>query len=155
MAIHGLEELLHQHPRFKGMPEAFVKAVAGCGKNVVFKAGDYLFHEGDDADDIFMIREGLVSLEMDMPGAGPQTFMTETAGGVIGLSWLIPPYTWTFDARAREDVRAIGFDATCLRTKCDADPALGYAVMKQFMPVIVERLHDTRVQMLDLYSARS
>lgn len=155
MAIHGLEELLRQHPRFKGMPEAFIKAIAGCSKNVVFKAGDYLFREGDDADDIYMIREGLVSLEMDMPGAGPQTFMTETVGGVIGLSWLIPPYTWTFDARARQDVRAIGFDATCLRTKCDADPGLGYAVMKQFMPVIVERLHDTRVQMLDLYRARS
>jgi CRP/FNR family cyclic AMP-dependent transcriptional regulator len=155
MAIHGLEELLRSHPRFKGMPEDFVHAVAGCGKNVVYKAGDYLFHEGEDADDIFMIREGLVSLEMDAPGQGPQTFMTETVGGVIGLSWLIPPYIWTFDARAREDVRAIAFDATCLRTKCDADPALGYAVLKQFMPVIVERLHDTRVQMLDLYRARS
>lgn len=155
MAMHGLEELLRQHPRFKGMPEAFIKAIAGCSKNVVFKAGDYLFREGDDANDIYLIREGLVSLEMDMPGAGPQTFMTETAGGVIGLSWLIPPYTWTFDARAREDLRAIGFDATCLRTKCDADPSLGYAVMKHFMPAIVERLHDTRVQMLDLYRARS
>lgn len=155
MAIHGLEALLAQHPRFKGMPEEFVKAVAGCGKNVVFKAGEYLFHEGEDADDIFMIREGIVSLELDTPGGGPQTFLTETAGGVIGLSWLIPPYTWTFDARARTDMRAVAFDATCLRTKCDADPALGYAVMKQFMPVIVERLHDTRVQMLDVYRARS
>lgn len=155
MTIHGLEDLLVQHPRFKGMPEEFVKAVAGCGKNVVYKSGDYLFHEGDDANDIFMIREGLVSLEMDMPGAGPQTFLTETVGGVIGLTWLIPPFIWTFDARAREDTRAICFDATCLRTKCDADPALGYAVLKQFMPVILERLHDTRVQMLDLYRARS
>jgi len=154
MAIHGLEDLLREHPRFKGMPEDFVKAVAGCGKNVVFKKGDYLFHEGDDADDIFMLREGLVSLEM-ASRSGAMTFMTESAGGVIGLSWLIPPYLWTFDARAREDVRAIAFDATCLRGKCDADPALGYAVMKQFMPVIVERLHDTRVQMLDLYRARS
>lgn len=154
MPIKGLDKLLHEHPRFKGMPEDFVDAVAGCGKNVVFKKGDYLFHEGDDADDIFMIREGLVSMEMSSP-AGPVTFMTETVGGVIGLSWLIPPYLWTFDARAREDVRAFAFDATCLRGKCDADPALGYAVMKQFMPVIVERLHDTRVQMLDLYRARS
>lgn len=155
MAIKGLEDLLVQHPRFKGMPGEFIKAVAGCGKNVVFKKGDYLFHEGEDANDIFMIREGLVSMEMDAPGAGPQTFMTETVGGVIGLTWLIPPFVWTFDARAREDTRAIAFDATCLRGKCDADPALGYAVMKQFMPVILERLHDTRVQMLDLYRARS
>jgi CRP/FNR family transcriptional regulator, cyclic AMP receptor protein len=155
MAIHGLGDLLRGHPRFKGMPDDFIDAVAGCGKNVVYKAGDYLFHEGDDADDIFMIREGLVSMELDTPGRGPQTFMTETVGGVIGLSWLVPPYTWTFDARARTDIRAVAFDATCLRGKCDADPALGYAVMKQFMPVIVERLHDTRVQMLDLYRARS
>ena len=155
MAIKGLEDLLMQHPRFKGMPEDFIKAVAGCGKNVVFKAGDYLFHEGDDENDIYMIREGLVSLEMDTPGGGPQTFLTETVGGVIGLSWLIPPYIWEFDARARADTRAIAFDATCLRDKCDADPALGYVVMKQFMPVILERLHDTRVQMLDLYRARS
>jgi CRP-like cAMP-binding protein len=155
MAIKGLEDLLHKHPLFKGMPEAFVTAVAGCGKNVMYRAGEYLFHEGDDANDIFMIREGLVSMEMDTAGAGAQTFMTESVGGVIGLSWLIPPYIWTFDARAREDVRAVAFDATCLRTKCDADPVLGYAVMKQFMPVIVERLHDTRVQMLDLYRARS
>ena len=155
MAIKGLEDLLYQHPRFKGMPDDFVKAVAGCGQNMVFKAGETLFHEGEDADYLYMIREGLVSLELDLPGAGPQTFMTETGGGVIGLSWLIPPFTWTFDARARTDTRAFAFDATCLRGKCDADPALGYAVMKQFMPVIVERLHDTRVQMLDLYSARS
>jgi CRP/FNR family cyclic AMP-dependent transcriptional regulator len=155
MAIHGLEDLLRSHPRFKGMPDDFVQAVAGCARNVVFKEGDYLFHEGEDADDIFLIREGLVSLEMAAPGAGAVTFMTETMGGVIGLSWLVPPYRWTFDARAREEVHAISFDATCLRTKCDADPALGYAVMKQFMPVIVERLHDTRVQMLDLYRARA
>lgn len=155
MTIKGLEDLLAKHPRFKGMPGDFIKAVAGCGRNVVYRKGDYLFHEGDEADEIYMIREGLVSLEMDTPGAGPQTFLTETVGGVIGLTWLIPPFVWGFDARAREDTRAIAFDATCLRTKCEADPSLGFAVLKQFMPVIVERLHDTRVQMLDLYRARS
>lgn len=154
MTIHGLETLLASHPRFKGMPADFIKAVAGCGRNAVFKAGDYLFHEGEDANDIYLVREGIVSLEMDTPGAGPKTFLTETTGGVIGLTWLVPPYVWTSDARARTDVRAVVFDATCLRTKCEADPSLGYAVMKQFMPVIVERLHDTRVQMMDLYNAR-
>lgn len=155
MAIEGLETLLRNHPRFKDFPDDFLAAVAGCGKNMVFKKGDYLFHEGEDADYLYMIREGLVSLEMDAPGQGPMTFMTETRGGVIGLTWLIPPYVWTFDARAREDTRIVAFDAHCLRGKCNKDPALGYAVMKQFMPVIVERLHDTRVQLLDLYRARN
>ena len=41
--------------------------------------------------------------------------------------------------------------ASCLRGKADADPALGYELMRRFIPVIVERLQATRVQMLDVY----
>lgn len=155
MAIQGLERTLRGHPRFKGFPDDFLEAVVGCGMNQVYKAGDYLFHEGDDADYIYLIREGLVSLELNSPAEGPMSFMTEATGGVIGLTWLIPPYTWHFDARAKQDTRVFAFDAHCLRGKCNADPALGFAVMKQFMPVILERLHDARVQLLDLYRARS
>jgi len=155
MVIEGLDKILREHPRFKGFPEDFLKAVAGCAKNVVYARGTYLFHEGEREDHIYMIREGIVALELESPGHGAQTFLTETVGGVIGLSWLVPPYRWTFDAVARTDLRAIAFDAECLRTKCEADPALGFAVLKHFMPVLVERLHDTRVQLLDLYRARS
>jgi CRP/FNR family cyclic AMP-dependent transcriptional regulator len=63
----------------------------------------------------------------------------------------VPPYRWTYDARALELVRAIAMDATCLRDKCEADHDLGYELMKRFMPVMVERLHSTRLQMLDVY----
>lgn len=155
MAIQGLETILRDHPMFRDFPEDFLATIAGCAKNMVFRPGQYLFHEGEAEDLTFLIREGIVSLEMVSPGLGPQSFLTERAGGVIGLSGLVPPYVWTFDARAKTEVRAVAFDADCLRAKCDADPALGLAVMKRFMPVLVERLHDTRVQMLDLYRARS
>ncbi len=50
MAIEGLQKLLREHPLFEGFPDDFIETVAGCGKNVVFKPGDYLFREGDDAD---------------------------------------------------------------------------------------------------------
>ncbi len=51
----------------------------------------------------------------------------------------------------------IAFDAACLRGKCDRDPALGYDLLKLFAGVVVERLQNTRVQLLDLYddAARS
>jgi len=38
-----------------------------------------------------------------------------------------------------------------LRGKCEQDPALGYELMKRFMPVIVERLQATRFRLLDVY----
>ena len=37
------------------------------------------------------------------------------------------------------------------RGKSDEDSALGYELMRRFIPVIVERLQATRVRMLDVY----
>jgi len=69
----------------------------------------------------------------------------------VGVSWLVPPYRWTYDARAVERVRAISLDAECLRGKCDDDPALGYDMMTRFVPILVQRLQATRLQLLDVY----
>ena len=35
--------------------------------------------------------------------------------------------------------------------KCEADHDLGYALMKRFLPVLVQRLQATRLQILDVY----
>jgi CRP/FNR family transcriptional regulator, cyclic AMP receptor protein len=155
MAIEGLQRILAGHPLFSNLTPAFLDMLAGCARNARYAADTYMFHEGDDADVLYLVREGHVALEISAPGQGRMVFQTVTSGGVLGLSWLVPPYRWRFDAHAKEDTRVIAFDAVCLRTKCDADPALGYAVMKQILPALVDRLHDTRVQMLDLYDARS
>ncbi len=151
MVIKGLENIVAKHALFAGLGNTFLTLVSSCAKNVRFQAGEYLFNEGADACEIFLIREGTVALEVSTPGQGSMTFMTAATDDVVGLSWIVPPYRWTFDARALEDVRAISLDATCLRRKCDADPALGYEVMKRFTPTIVERLHETRLQLLDIY----
>jgi len=155
MAIEGLERILAGHPLFRNMEPEFHDLLAGCAKNARFPADSYLFHEGDDADWLYLVRDGRVALEISAPGHGRMVFQTIASGGVLGLSWLVPPYRWRFDAHVKEDLRVIEFDANCLRTKCDANPALGYAVMKQILPALVDRLHDTRVQLLDLYNARA
>jgi len=151
MAIDGLEKIIAGHDLFAGLGDTFLSTVSGCATNVQFAADEYLFHEGDAAQQIYLIREGHVSLEIAAPGQGRMAFQSAGPQSVVGLSWLVPPYRWTYDARARGDIRAIALDADCLRAKCEADPALGYAVMKRFMPTIVERLHHTRLQMLDVY----
>jgi hypothetical protein len=47
--------------------------------------------------------------------------------------------------------RAIAFDGTCLRTKCEQDHDLGYELMKRFARVMIERVRATRIQLLDVY----
>jgi CRP-like cAMP-binding protein len=149
--MEGLERIVKEHPFFGGMEEEFCKLVCGCAKNVRFEAGRYLFHEGEAAEWFYLLRDGRVALQLTAPGRGAVTFQTVGAGEIVGVSWLIPPYRWTYDAKAIEPTRAIAMDATCLRQKCETDHDLGYEMMKRFMPILVQRLQATRLQILDVY----
>ena len=153
--MEGLERIVKEHPFFANLDPGFCDLVCGCAKNVRFNAGEYLFHEGAPADQFYLLRHGRVALEITSPGRGAVTVQTVVPGQIVGVSWLIPPYRWAYDAKATELTRAIAMDATCLRAKCEEDHDLGYEMMKRFVPVLVERLHGTRMQMLDVYGNHS
>ena len=149
--MESLDHIIKAHPFFAGLDPAFCNLICGCAKNVRFEAGEYLFHEGAAADQFYLVRHGRVAFQLTAPGRGVVAFQTLGEGEVAGVSWLIPPYRWSFDAKALELVRAIALDAACLRGKCEADHDLGYELMKRFMPVLIQRLQATRLQILDVY----
>lgn len=153
--MEGLDRIIREHPFFAGLDEPFLKLVVGCAKNVRFDTGHYLFREGGAADQFYLLREGRVTLELAAPGRGALSILTVAEGEVVGVSWLIPPYRWTYDGRAMGLVRAIALDAACLRDKCEANHDLGYDMMKRVMATVIERLHATRLQLLDVYGPRA
>jgi CRP/FNR family cyclic AMP-dependent transcriptional regulator len=153
--MEGLERIVKEHPFFTGLEERFCKLICGCAKNVRFEAGQYLFHEGEPADQFYLLRQGRVALQLMAPGRGAVTFQTLGPGEIVGVSWLVPPYRWAYDAKALDLNRAIAFDATCLRQKCEADHDLGYDLMKRFMSVLIQRLQATRLQILNVYGAHA
>ncbi|MCB1742267.1 MAG: cyclic nucleotide-binding domain-containing protein [Gammaproteobacteria bacterium] len=147
-----ISALLHEHPFTQGLEETILELIAGCAKNVVFQAGEYLLREGQNAEQFFLIRHGTVALEMFAPGGGTITFLTVKSGEILGSNWLLPPYQWSYDARAVELTRAIAFECRCLRDKCESDHHVGYEMMKRFIPPLVERLQAARLQSANLYA---
>jgi CRP/FNR family transcriptional regulator, cyclic AMP receptor protein len=148
--MQNIEEVLAEHHFFKGLGLSNIQLIAGCASNVQFRAGEFLFREGEEANHFYVIRHGKVTVETFVPGRGPITLQTIGPGDVIGWSWLFPPYKWNFDARALDVTRATSFDGKCLRSKCDEDHSLGYLLMERFAHIIMDRLQATRVQLLDL-----
>ena len=153
--METLEPILAQHPFFQDIEPTYRQLMVGCAANVRFAAGDDLFREGGVADQFYLIRHGLVALQVFIPGQGRITIETIEAGEVLGWSWLFPPHRWHFDAQALELTRAIAFDGACLRAKCDEDHDLGYILMQRFARVMTQRLQATRLQLLDLYGVRT
>jgi len=149
--MRTLEGILAEHPFFSGWESRYLQLAVGCASNVRFNAGEFVFQEGEEANTFYLIREGRVALEVVFPGRGALTIQTLEGGEMLGWSWLIPPYSWRFDARAVETTRAIALDGKCLRGKCEEDHELGYELVKQVASSLGQRLDATRMRLLDIY----
>jgi CRP-like cAMP-binding protein len=149
--VHTLDEVIASSPVFAGMAHDDLALIAGCAQNVGFEEGQLLFREGQPADVFYLVRKGRVALEVHTPERGGLIVDSADPGEVVGWSWLFPPYRWHFDARAADEVRAIAFDGECLRGKCDEDTRLGYELMQRFGQVMIDRLQNTQLRLLDVY----
>ena len=80
MQVHGLGGLIVEHPFFAGMAPEHCDLIGGCARNVRFDPSEYLFREGEPANEFFLIRHGRVALEIMAPGRGPLRFLTVNTG---------------------------------------------------------------------------
>ena len=139
------------HPFFSGFPGDMLDLLVEGASEVTFERRELIFREHDSADFFYLIVKGKVAIEIFAPDRGPMTIQTADDGDIVGWSWLVEPYEWHFDAQAIEITEVIAFDAARLRELAAARPDLGYALFSRFMPVLVERLQATRMQLLDWY----
>jgi CRP/FNR family transcriptional regulator, cyclic AMP receptor protein len=141
------------HPFFAELTPEQLDALSGDGVPAAYRPGERIFAEGAAADRFWLVETGSVALDMRVPGRGDQVLETLVGPTVLGWSWLSPPYRWHFGAIAREPATAIAFDAASVRRRGEADPAFGYAILRCFTPVIIQRLQAARLRVLDMYAA--
>ncbi|HEX2913545.1 MAG TPA: cyclic nucleotide-binding domain-containing protein [Chloroflexia bacterium] len=146
------EQILAHHSFFNKMDQRLIDLIAQAAEFANFEAGEYLFHEGDEADRFYLIIHGKVALEINTPQQGPVVIQTIGDDQVLGWSWLFPPYRWQFDAHAAEETRAVVLDGKWLRQMCDQDHELGYQLMNRVALILLEWLQATRLQLLDVYA---
>ncbi len=153
MEKQTLERVIVEHPFFADLESYYISLLVSCASNVRFEPGKYILREGEEANEFYLIRAGRVAIEIHPPQRKPIVVDTLGEGDILGWSWLLPPYTWRFGARAMDATRAIALDAKCLRTKCEQNHDLGYELLKRFSQSINRRLDATRLQLLDVYAA--
>lgn len=151
MATPQIESTLARHPFFQEVALAELGAIVEHAAVISFEPGRLIFHQGEPAEQLFLITEGKVSLEVFAPQRGPILLMTLGPEDVLGWSWLFPPYRWHLDARALEPTQAIAIDGARLRERCETNHELGYQLMRHSVGVIEQRLQAALLQLVDLY----
>ena len=122
-------------------------------REVDLKEGQVLFRENESAYAFFLILEGKVVLESYVPRSENIPVQVLCGGDVLGWSWLFPPFTWHFQARAVAPTRAVFIDGASLLVACENDPDLGYEMVRRIAEVVIRRLQVARRYLLEFPDA--
>jgi CRP/FNR family cyclic AMP-dependent transcriptional regulator len=152
MDVHELAQVLGELRFAASLPATVVKRIANAASARQFPSGAMLFREGSLNDQLLILVRGRLALDMFVPGRGDVRIMTLGPGDIVAWSALLGQGHMTTSAVALDDVEVLAVPADELRAHCEADPAMGYQLMRQMAHALAERLLATRLQLLDLFS---
>jgi CRP-like cAMP-binding protein len=112
-----------------------------------FEPGEIIFQEGDRSAFLHLIVAGDVALE-ETAGGDAVRVQTLHAGEAMGWSALTDGSRTHFQARALTPTSTVAFPGEYLRVACDRNPDMGYALMRNLLDTVTERLDATRLQLV-------
>jgi len=152
MAKSTIAEILSEKNFFFGLKPEYINFLAGCASKRQIRKDEVLFPHGQTADRFFMVLSGRITLEVAAIEGPPLELQSVGADEMLGWSWLIPPYKWTFQARTVEPTEVLEFDGKAVFERCEKEPELGYELLKRFSALMSERLAFARRKMMEEWS---
>ena len=119
-----------------------------------FKKDAHVYERGKRADHIFVVVNGLVSLNRFEPGEKIGiSFEKREKGELFGTACFMKPQEYTLTAVCMSDSDVMTIDADKLLKLCDADPELGYKFLKEVAKTYFERYKMAKRQIHEMVKA--
>jgi len=146
--------LLKRFQPFEGLTDSELEEIASLCREETYEAGEVIIEEGREAKDFYTVVDGEVALEMALqlwPHAPPRqvTIEVATKGDAFGWSALVEPHIFTLSARCRTKTSVIAIEGGALRSLFEANPHLGYKLMRRLTDLVASRLKKTRAKLLE------
>ena len=149
MSNQSITEYLSAHEFFSEFSDDSLKFLCECSSTREIKKGQILFLQGEHADKFYVVRSGLISIQMPAIMGPALEIQAVDEDQVLGWSWLISPYQWNFQTKAEEDSELLQFDGVAILARCEQEPKFGYELLKKFAGLMSVRLNAARQKMMD------
>ncbi len=134
-----LDEIARFAP-FATMSEPHRRRLAAISRRATAHEGEQLMAQGQDSGDLYIVLDGEVALSL----ANGKQFSTVGPGELLGWSVLLRTPRRVASAVATKETHLVAINGSALRRLCEADPKVGYAVMRGALECVALRLSDTR-----------
>ena len=130
---------------FKGLSETQLDSLIAIGNEFRIQKGQWLFHEDEAAEQMFVLKAGAVELlttvenDVELP-----ITIVRKPGNCFGTAMLVPPHQYALSARGVEDGTLLAIKRADLDKLIKADYELGHAILINLAGHFLDRLKETR-----------
>lgn len=130
---------------FEGLNAGQMEKIKAIGKEIAMRQGQQIFREGQEANGVYIVRQGSVELltviekEIELPIS-----ILREPGDTFGTSALVPPYRYSLSARCVEEGTLFSMQTRDLRRLAAEDHDIGCTLMTNLAAHFLERLKETR-----------
>ena len=143
-------EVLRQARLFRGLGDEVLSRFASNGQRQRYAAGELVFMELSEGDEIYVIAAGHATAELALANADdPFEVVTLGPGEVVGEVSFIQQGPRSATVTAKDDLELIAWKAETWRRMCDEDHTLGYHLTMAIAQALCERLRGMNERMLD------
>ena len=130
---------------FEGLSQSRIEQIAAVANEHQIPKGQWLFHEGDDAKYVYMVKAGTVELviKVDDTIEIPITAI-RPENGCVGIGALVKPYLYSLSARCLDDCTLLAIEQSDLDKLMRNDSELQCTIMTNLAQKLLNRLKETR-----------
>jgi CRP/FNR family cyclic AMP-dependent transcriptional regulator len=135
--------LLAQSAIFKDLDDFQMELVVGVCEEVQHKVGEYIFHEGDEGDRLYVIEQGEVRISRVVPGTGEEALTVLKRGACFGEMAILDQSQRSTDAIANSRCTLLSISRANFEAMLQSDLALANKVLRSVVQMLSERLRMT------------
>jgi CRP/FNR family cyclic AMP-dependent transcriptional regulator len=145
-------QVLSKTSLFRPLSDEQLDAVMQLGEVKRFEPGEEIFKQGEQAQTIYVLRDGMVRLRIQAPEE--LDLMAETLeepGAVFGMAALSRSHVYNVTAKCIRSTTVFAIDASGLKEIIKRDPSVGIEVMGELAQLYSNRLNNTRAAVTNLF----
>ncbi len=143
-------DLLKKSDFFVGLDEKALNAIAGFTAMATFEANETVYERDANAPFVYEVVKGRVRQGFEVMPGSMVWFQTSEPGDLVGFDSLIGAHIHNMKAVASEKTEMVQFDSEALIGYLEANPEFGYTFMERLAQMLLQRLDNTRLQVIHL-----
>jgi CRP/FNR family cyclic AMP-dependent transcriptional regulator len=142
MASPDVADFLQDVRLFQGFSDGDRAAVARALREKTVRKGHILMREGDDGDEMFIVRRGALVVSKAVTGPVEQVLARMGPGDFVGEMALFDrePRSATIQADAASDASLLVLDRGSLEALMEANPRAAASFFRNLVQVFIERM---------------